>query len=199
MNITGLPNDIFLLIIAHLSPSEFILSRRISKSFYAAFTESDLNRHVLQQHYPRVRELKNAISNDDQIDWSQVFAKVAARYHHLKAGKPRGNEKLALGKSFVVPKSARYYPVATWQRHLQFEEKTTPFHYPDTLWTYDDGLLIYPSAELERYALYDLSAGLLSAIDFQSESKIVRRIRLKEKVLVAERERNGLQTFCYCI
>lgn len=86
----------------------------------------------------------------------------------------------------MVPKWARYYPVAPWNRHLQFEEKTATFHYPDTLWTYDDGLLIFPSAKSQRYELYDLYAGKTVEIDFESEGKIVRRIRLKQGLLVVE-------------
>lgn len=185
MDITSLPNDIFLLIVAHLSPSDLILNRRVSKSFNAAFTESDLNRHVLLSHYPRVRELRNIATSDD-IDWPWMFARVAARYHYLKSGKPRSIEKLALGKSFVVPKWARYYGVATWQRHLQFEEKTATFHYPDPLWTYDDGLLIFPSAKSQRYELYDISTGKIGEIDFEPKRKIIRRIRLKQRVLIVE-------------
>lgn len=115
-----------------------------------------------------------------------MFAQVAARYYHLKAGKPRSVEKLALGRSFVAPKWARNYPVATWQRHLQFEEKTAAFHYPDPLWTYDDGLLIFPSAKAQRYELYHLGSGRMGEIDFEPEGKIVRRIRLKDKVFVVE-------------
>lgn len=183
--ITLLPNDIFLIIVAYLSPVDIILCRRVSKPFHAAFTESELNRHVLLNHYPRVRELRN-LSNSDEVDWAQTFAQVAARYHHLKSGKPRSIEKLALGKSFVVPKWARHYPVGIWQRHLQFEEKTAEFHYPDPLWTYDDGLLIFPSAKAQSYQIYDLSARALNGIDFEPEGKIVRRIRLKDKVLVVE-------------
>jgi hypothetical protein len=185
MNITTLPNDIFLLIIDYLSSLDLILNRRVSKGFNAAFTEPDLNRHVLLKHYPRVRELRS-ISNPDDVDWCRMFAQVAARYYHLKAGKPRSVEKLALGRSFVVPKWAWYYPIATWQRHLQFEEKTAAFHYPDPLWTYDDGLLIFPCAETQQFELYDLNAGKTGEIDFEPEGKIVRRIRLKEKVFILE-------------
>jgi hypothetical protein len=185
MSITSLPNDIFLLIVAYLSPVDVILCRRVDKAFNAAFLESDLNRQLLLRIYPRVRELR-ATSGPDDVDWAQVFARVAARYYHLQAGNPRVVEKLALGKSFVVPEWARSYPVGTWQRYLQFEEKTAPFHYPDPLWTYDDGLLIFPSANFQRYELYDLSAGTLSEIDFESEGKIVRRMRLKDGVLIVE-------------
>jgi hypothetical protein len=106
----------------------------------------------------------------------------------LESGKPRSIEKLALRKSFVVPKWARNYPISTWHQHLQFEEKSAPFHYPDPLWTYDEGILLYPSAELQGYALYDLQSGTIGKVDFEADgtSKVVRRIRLKDKVLIVE-------------
>jgi hypothetical protein len=185
MDITALPNDIFLLIVEYLLPLDLISNRRVSKAFYAAFTETELNRHVLLQHYPRVRELRK-LKAGNEVNWSHLFAQVAARYFYLKAGKPRSVEKLALERSFVVPTWARHYPVATWQRHLQFEEKVAPFHYPDPLWTYDDGILIFPSAKADRYELYDVGNGKITGINFEPEGKIVRRIRLKERILVVE-------------
>jgi hypothetical protein len=185
MTITALPNDIFLLIIAYLSPKELILSRRVSKQFHDAFTEFELNRHALVQHYPRARELRHADQNGS-ADWPSLFAKVAGRYHHLKSGIPRSVKKLPLARSFIVPQWSQNYGVAPWQRHLQFEEKQAPFHYPDTLWTYEEGLLIFPSADLQRYALYDLDAGIVSEVNFEPEKKIVRRLRLHERVLVVE-------------
>jgi hypothetical protein len=185
MDITTFPNDIFLIIISYLSPSDIILNRSISKSFHAAFTEPKLCRYVLQQHYPRVRELRHT-GDGEPTNWSHILAKVTARYHYLQAGKPRSIQKLALGKSFVVPKWARYYPVAKWAQHLQFEEKTAPFHYPDTMWTYEDGLLVFPSAKLQKYVLYDLCTGFTGNITHETEGKIMRRMNLKDRVLIVE-------------
>jgi hypothetical protein len=185
MDITAFPYDLFLLIVAHLPPPDLILSRRVSKAFYSAFTNSQLCLHLLQQHYPRAREVRY-VAPEHGEDWSRVFSKVAARYHYLKSGKPRSVEKFALGKSFVVPKWARYYPVSTWHQLLQFEEKTALFYYPDPLWTYSDGIVAFPSVDTQKYMLYDLSNRSLGEFDFQSESKIVRRIRLKDNVLVVE-------------
>jgi hypothetical protein len=186
MDITTLPYDLFLLVVAHFSPSDLILCRRVSKAFYSAFTEPELCRRVLLQHYPRAREVRENVAHHRRLDWSRTFLKVAARYHYLRLGKPRSVEKLALGKSFVVPKWARYYPVSTWHQHLQFEEKAAPFHYPDPLWTYNEGILVFPSVDSQKYMLYDLSNGSLGEFDFQPEGKIVRRIRLKESVLIVE-------------
>lgn len=93
---------------------------------------------------------------------------------------------MALGKSLVVPKWARHYPIAEWTRSLYFEEKSAPFDYPDTLWTYEAGILVFPSAELESYVLFDLENDSMDTITFRPQGKIVRRIALKQKVLVIE-------------
>ncbi len=185
MNIVNLPNDIFLLITLYLPPEDLVLNRRVSKAFYAAFTESELNRHLIAEHYPRAFELRNIAQNGSN-DWAKMFANATRRYHYLETGTPRSVEKLSLERSFVTPDWARNYPVAPWQRHLQFEDKTAPFHYPDTLWTYEDGLLIFPSLESQGYSLYDLGAGTFSKIKLEPELKFVRRIRLCEKVLLVE-------------
>jgi hypothetical protein len=182
MNLVQLPNDIFLLVVAYLSPRDVILSRRVSKQFHAAFTENELNRYVLLQHFPRARELRNVGS----VDWADLFSKVASRYHYLKAGKPRGIEKIAVAKSWLAPAWSSYYPVGQWKRELAFEGKKARFHYAETLWTYDDGMLIYPSTSLECYALYNLCTGQCYEIDIDSTGKIVRRLRLKARVLVVE-------------
>ncbi|KAH8815125.1 hypothetical protein F5884DRAFT_746687 [Xylogone sp. PMI_703] len=185
MDITALPDDLFLLVLDYLSPSELIACRAICKSWQKAFTDPDRSRRWLQQHYPRVRELRH-FSQGEAQNWSQVLATVCRRYHYLKAGRPRKTVALALKKSLMVPEWARHYPVATWQRQLSYEAKTASFHYLDPLWTYDDGLLVFPSAELQRYVAYDLTASTFGDVALQSDTKIVRRIRLKERVLVVE-------------
>lgn len=165
-------------------PTKLILCRGITRSFHAAFTESELCRHALLESFPRAREIQAGI---ELVKWSDTLAKVAARYYHLRPGHPRSIETLSLGRSFVVPAWARYYPVAKWGQHLQFEESTAPFHYPDTLWTYDKGLLIYPCTKSQRYMLYDLeSEEVRGEIAWQPEGKIMRRMSLKDNVLIVE-------------
>jgi len=170
MSITALPNDIFLLIIAYLSPKELILSRRVSKQFHDAFTEFELNRHALVQHYPRARELRHADQNDS-ADWPSLFAKVAGRYHHLKSGIPRSVKKLPLERTFIIPQWSQNYGVEPWQRDLKFEKKEAPFHYPDTLWTYEEGLLIFrPICNATRRMILILESYLRSILNRRRRS-----------------------------
>src|SRR4051794_3769011 len=102
MDITTLPNDLFRLILEHLSPEELILARRVSKQFYATLTETDLCRHLLLQHFPRSRESR-LMNLDTSQGWGHEFLRVATRYHHLRLGTPTEIEKLPLAKSFVLP------------------------------------------------------------------------------------------------
>jgi len=188
MSITSFPSDIFLLITAYLSPSDLIFCRRLCKEFRIAFTEPDLCRHALRCHFPRARETRETRErlDDGSIDWSDLFAKVASRYYYLKAGKPMSSERLSLARSLVAPTWSRYYPVATWDQHLSFEGRFAPFHYTDPLWTYENGILIFPCATSQSYVLYELVTRTSKKINFVPEGKVVRRIRLKDSVLVVE-------------
>lgn len=183
MDITGLPNDIFIIITSFLEPADCIRCRKVNRRFNYAFTDPDFCRTFVGQHYSRAREVRNA---DSRSDWSEVLSKVAARYHFLEAGKPRSIERLALASSLVLPAWSRRYGVSPWHRILHFEGKEVPFHYPDTLWTYDDSLLIYPSANQQRYLLRDFNSSITQAIAIHQLGKVIRRIRLQDRVLVIE-------------
>jgi hypothetical protein len=108
------------------------------------------------------------------INWPNLLSTVAARYHYLGSGKPRSIEKHAL-RSLDISPWLHYKVIGLWHRFLHFKDKTAPFHYFDTLWTYGDGLL-----------LYDISAGAFYDIFFDITGKFVRRIRLSERVLIIE-------------
>lgn len=189
MLLVDLPNDLFLLIVAHLSPKDLVCNRRVNRQFYAAFTEDELNRHLLIDHFPRVRELREKDGDcfkPYSTAWPDIFSRVASRYHYLKEGRPRSIEKYALKKSFVLPEWSRSYAVASWRRHLRFEERTAPFHYAETLWTYEDGVLVFPSVALDAYTMLNLNTGKHNELDIGANGKIVRRLRLKSKVLLVE-------------
>lgn len=183
MDLYELPHELFISIIQYLSPKELVLNRRVSKKSYNAFTEQEACRYMLLQHYPESREARGVSSVSC---WADAFAEAASRYEHLKSGKTKSIEKHMLKSTVTFPALAKYYAVAPWDGQSIYEQKTIPFECPDTLWTYDEGLLIFPSAELQQYMLYDLNTGIVSIVDFHVEDKIVRRIRLNERVLIVE-------------
>lgn len=191
MDITNFPIDIFLLVVNHLSSKDCIRARRVSQRWLATFTEPTLARHILQVLHPRAREVRRAVSGNertslDDIAWSEILSRVSGRYDALGSGRPRSIVTLPLARSLVLPEFARRYDVGVWQRYLNFENKTALFHYADTLWTYEDGILIFPSAERQDYVLYDLDTGLYGRIAFEPRGKIVRRTRLQDGVLLIE-------------
>ncbi|KKY34824.1 putative f-box domain-containing protein [Diaporthe ampelina] len=133
-------------------------------------------------------------------DWTVTFANVARRYHHLRTATPWTVEAIKLGSTEYGP-SRMFYAVAIWDRFLRLDDKTAPFHYPDPAWSYsqEDGLLIYHSAAHEDttgvdqqtascpWRLRDLETGQEVVVPFpQGEDRIVRRVRLCDRVLVLE-------------
>lgn len=216
MDVPDLPQDLFLLIISYLEPRDFILCQRVSRCWNSAFSTADACRAILVQNFPKAREVRRILASSaaghllltsadpaailsntsDQssaaedttshVYWKALFSKVATRYHFLIAGEPRCIEKIRLQSSQLLPEWCRHYPVSPWNKHLQFEDKKAHFHYPDSLWTFDDGLLVFPSAEDKSYIIYDLERGSYSKLGYESKGKILRRMRLKSKVLVIE-------------
>lgn len=202
MDLVSLPTDVFLLILSYLSPKDHVRCFRVDKRWHKAFADDECCRRSLLQHYPRAREVRarlqpglssRATSSPHEYcdflaaqSWRNIFTVVATRYHFLTHGQPRCVQKLPLQRSLVKPSWSRYHGISPWQKYLQFEDKRAPFHYPDSLWTYNDGLLVFPSATEQKYVLYDLVEGKIDDIPFDSEGKVVRRMRLKDDVLLIE-------------
>lgn len=58
MDITDLPHDLFLLIVARLSARTVVRCRRVSKVWKATFTEQDFSVKLLKARFPRCREMR---------------------------------------------------------------------------------------------------------------------------------------------
>ncbi|KAI3401670.1 hypothetical protein diail_9334 [Diaporthe ilicicola] len=207
MDIVELPRDLFLLVVAHLSARTAVLCRRVSRNWKGAFTDPDLNLQLMKWHFPRCREMRmaymagalggpvSAQAEGDTwpSDWTATFASVARRYYHLRTATPWSVEAFRLGSTEDGP-SRNFYPVAIWDRFLRLDDKTAPFHYRDPAWSYsrDDGLLVYQSSAAAAAAscpwrLLDLETGREAVVPFpQGEDRIVRRVRLCDRVLVLE-------------
>lgn len=183
-DLTDLPNEVLDIIALFLQPEDVIRCRLVSQRWLSAFTKPDLSKHVLQAFFPRAREVRLA---NDRSDWTAILTAVLGRYHFLQKGAACYSEKLPIQQAFVEPGWARFYPISTWQHELYFESRVAEFHYPDTLWAYDDGLLVFPSAKTQKYQLYDIAVGSYSDVNFEIENKrYIRRMRLCERTLVVE-------------
>ncbi|KAI0478706.1 hypothetical protein GGR56DRAFT_335618 [Xylariaceae sp. FL0804] len=79
--------------------------------------------------------------------WSQVFADVARRYHHLRAARPRLVEKIDPWSAFRERPFAASVPadsgiffrhVAPWDRSLKFNDNLAAFQHADPPWCLGD-------------------------------------------------------------
>ncbi|KAM3086711.1 hypothetical protein ACMFMF_000652 [Clarireedia jacksonii] len=91
--------------------------------------------------------------------------------------------RFKLERSFDDGAWSRNYPVAPWQRYYENCGRKHSFHHEDTLWTYEDGLLVFPSADKKSYVVQDLERLERLFVKFD---QIVRRIRLRDRVLIVE-------------
>ncbi|KAI1137007.1 hypothetical protein F5Y05DRAFT_94258 [Hypoxylon sp. FL0543] len=197
-DLTDLPNDLFLLITAHLSPRDCVLCRRVSRAWLAAFTTPDASRHFLRRHFPRARETRRGALAEPEVgpepepDWARVFASVARRYFFLRGARPRVVEKIDIAQEAGAagPAGLRalgaFRGVAPWSRWLRWNDNTAVFQHRDPAWCADDGLLVYREALSGRYVAYDLETRARSAVPFEAADKTVRRLRLAAGVLVVE-------------
>ena len=214
ISIPDLPEDVFLLILKGLSAWDVISCQRVNKSWRAAFSKDEYIRFVLQA-YQRAREVRalspgslsfHSAQGTGSIDWNHILLTVAFRYNNLAHGRARKINRYPmapleqLGDFFAVgqwdyhesqPCGRLYYETAAM--HLKIGAK--PYLFRPTLWSYDDGLLVYAPAicEGESYghfpqvlALLDVGSGTNYPVPFNARSKIIRNLRLKNRTLIIE-------------
>ncbi|KAK5990647.1 hypothetical protein PT974_08916 [Cladobotryum mycophilum] len=193
MDLSNLPYTIFVEIISHLSPTDAIVCRRVSRGVHQALTRCDFSISLILTHFPRSLEgrlLRRYLGEDDHEalergDWAAVFARLARRYFHLGNAMPWAARKVP-----VLRDERRLRGVTPWNRFLSLNGKTAPFHYWEPMWTFSaaDGLLVFPAetAGGPEYRARDLATGLEFAVPFEMRDKVVRRVRLSHGILVFE-------------
>lgn len=179
-----LPNDLFLMILSLLAPEDAVVCRRVSRTWLRAFGSDDVSWNLMRWHFPRSREMQVFPTCSKRPDWAAVFARVARRYYHLRAAKPRRTEKI--GVVHEVRQKSLHRGVEPWSRFLRFNDNTAPLAYRDPTWTMDDGLLVYQEEVDGRYIAYDLETRHRFSVPFDVSGKTARRIRLSHGVLVIE-------------
>ncbi|KAI0165966.1 hypothetical protein GGR57DRAFT_489404 [Xylariaceae sp. FL1272] len=184
-DLTGLPIDVFLLIVLQLSPRECVLCRRVSRPWNLAFTRHDVSRHLMARHFPRSREMRLPSPTPA---WHRHH--VARRYHFLRSANPRRIDKVDIASNLA------FCPVEPWSRFLTWNGNIAIFQHPDSAWAYDDALLVYPSRS--GLVACDLECGQHIPVAFDATDRIIRRLRLAHsigKLLIVEWcERNPIQT-----
>ncbi|KAJ5921693.1 hypothetical protein N7454_009167 [Penicillium verhagenii] len=184
-----LPRDIFWLILAYLSPADLVRCRRVSRSWNEAFSNPDILVPLMRRHFfwtDEVKKLPTSFIDTKDYGVRSLFDQVATRYHHLEHGKPRFIQKYRLCDDFGGAGDREWYQVQPWESHASHIRQTVDRLFSEALWTYEDGLLVYPSAHHQCLVLMDLSNDRHFMIPFIVHGRVVRRVRLQKRLLVVE-------------
>lgn len=194
----SLPRDLFLIVLSYLDFMDVIYCRRVSKSWRSAFSNSENLYPLLKWTFPFAREVREleadllsgqgpTIPIHDGY-WRRLYDQVATRYFHLSRGIPRSIERFPvwLNYTFQPEIKSQVYPVEPWDIHKSHPFEKVDFAFASSSWTYEDGLLVYPSATDLCLVLRDLETSRSFNVPFPVERRVIRRFRLQDRVLVVE-------------
>ncbi|KIV91511.1 hypothetical protein PV10_06042 [Exophiala mesophila] len=212
ISLPELPQDVFLLILQDLAAWDVLNCQRVSVSWRRVFTKPEYLRLVLQR-YSYAREVRGLTPEalhfhgcqSDKTDWKRVFDLVATRYDNLSLGSAAKAVKYPMAP---LEQLGDWFPVGQWDYHesqpggrLYYETAAIhlsrvgakPYLFRPTLWTYDDGVLVYaPAQDIEDdgfphiLSLLDVATGDRYPVPFDIRGKIIRNIRLKDSTLIVE-------------
>lgn len=203
MSLPDLPEDCFLPILECLQIYDVARCQMVSRAWRSAFTKP-LYMHMVLKKYANARELQQL---DGAHGIAPIFSRLASRYYHLAHGKVRAVNRHRIAAS---EQRGDFVPVGQWDYHesqpggrLYFENAAThisrlnmaakPYLFRSTLWSYDDGLLVYAPEQLPPdalrnhiLALLDLATGFHFSVPFDITSRIIRNVRLSNNTLIVE-------------
>ncbi|KAL1970523.1 hypothetical protein VTN77DRAFT_4167 [Rasamsonia byssochlamydoides] len=195
-DIAFLPEELFHMILSYLDPVDVVRCRRVSRSWSDAFANPTSLIRILKRTFPRAREVRKlikdgAFDNPDVTSessarfWRKTFDQVTARYHHLARGKPRSVQRFKLCGEFYLG-SLQFFQVVPWEYHSSNFPDRGELMFKHAFWTYEDGLVVFPSEEDHSLVLLDLETQETFMVPFILTDKVIRRIRLQDRVLVIE-------------
>lgn len=187
------------MLLEYLNPRDVIRCRRVSRFWNEAFRDPVNLVPLMRDWFPlakEVRELTHSKASlegtqcgnvDDNGDhWRQTFDRIACRYHHLSRGKPKSIQKYKLSDDLGVTGEREWFPVQPWESHASHLMQRVDSPFSESPWTYEDGLLVYLSADYHCLVLMDLETDRKFMVPFIITGKVVRRVRLQKRVLVVE-------------
>lgn len=196
--IPAFPRDVFLMIIDYLDYMDVIYCRRVSRAWHDAFTNSDNLYPLLRLFFPLAREVRELASQShhesssttlvQDNDWCRLFDQIAMRYFGLSKGKAHSTEKYQLWPDYYWRDESQslIYPVQPWDAHRSHPSEKLDYNFLPPSWTYEDGLIVFPSLEKISIILLDLETNKSLSVPFSLDRKAVRRLRLQDKLLVIE-------------
>ncbi|KAL1848642.1 hypothetical protein Plec18170_007952 [Paecilomyces lecythidis] len=193
LDICTLPQELFLMILSSLQPPDVIRCRRVCKSWYNVFGNPSNLMPLLKKWYPlakEVRELREKtipshldLKDEDYYHWQRIFDRVISRYDHLARGQPRSTRVFSLCRD---DNSSKWFRVPPWDSHGSHLSGRVDFIFKQAFWTYEDGLLVYPSSVHRSLVLLDLDTDATFVVPFPINNKVIRRVRIQDKLLVIE-------------
>lgn len=190
-NISLLPREIFWMILSYLEHRDVIHCRRVSRHWNEAFRDPANLQFLLQEWFPLSKEPRGLAMHNHSEDpygnyWRQKFDRAACIYDHLAHGKPKSVQKHRLCDDFGVSGEREWFPVQPWDSHASHLMQRVDCAFLETFWTYEDGLVVYPSADDRCLVLMDMESERKFMVPFIPTGKVVRRVRLQKRVLVVE-------------
>jgi hypothetical protein len=186
------------MILAHLDPVDTVRCRRVSRAWSNAFGNPANLIPILKWTYPRAREVRKLLS-DGAFDhpetafeqgfhhWRTVYDQVTSRYHRLGQGRPRSIQKFDMHVSGDQDRPGwRFFSVPPWDVHSSHYTNRIDHVFEQAFWTYEDGLVVYPDENDRAMTLLDLETEHKFMVPFVMMEKVIRRVRLKDRLLVIE-------------
>lgn len=194
-----LPLELFQMIISYLEPVDIVRCRRVSRYWYEAFANPTNLIRVTKKRFPLAKEVRElcqtgaALAGDEEYSektlriWRNTFDEVSERYYRLACGRPRSIQKFNLQGHNKDGKSGyRTFGVAPWETHSSSLGGNIDMFFDQAFWTYEEGLVVFPSEDEGCLTLLDLETQLTFMVPFVTAEKVIRRLRLQDRLLVVE-------------
>ncbi|KAL4758866.1 F-box protein [Aspergillus foveolatus] len=188
-----LPHELFCMVLDYLDSSEIIRCRRVSRLWNEAFRDPAILIPLLKKLFPLAKEVRELYGRHGLLEdsknseyWRLLFDRITSRYDHLTRGKPRSIQRLRLCEEFSISGEREWFQVQPWDIHASHLMQRVDLPFSESFWSYDEGLLVYPSADHACLVLMDLDSGRESMVPFIIRGKVIRRVRLQRQVLVVE-------------
>ncbi|KAL4802669.1 hypothetical protein BDV18DRAFT_59425 [Aspergillus unguis] len=188
-----LPRELFWMVLEDLSPRDIVRCRRVSQLWNQAFGDPMNLTPLLKKLFPYAREVRELYTSTEPLEdlgtasyWRTLFDRIASRYDHLSRGKPRSIQKHKLCDEFGISGEREWFQVQPWENHASHLMQRVDLPFSESFWTYEDGLIVYPSADHTCLVLMDLDSDRKFMVPFIITGKVVRRTRLQKRTLVIE-------------
>jgi hypothetical protein len=197
-DIAYLPQELFQMLVGYLEPVDIVRCRRVSRTWYEAFGNPTSLIPITKERFPLAKEVcelyqtaasacGEEYSEKRLRQWRAVFDKVSERYYRLASGRPRSIQKFNIqGNNNHGKGGYRTFSVSPWETHSSHFGDNIDMFFDQALWTYEEGLAVFPNGDEDCLTLLDLETQHTFMVPFVTTEKVIRRLRLHDRLLVIE-------------